>query len=343
MRKTVGILVAAIVLGFVPAALAQDSGSWPMRDFSEAAGAQYNVSDPPPPAEEPEEPGTAPGAGGGSPGTAPGSGSGSGTGGAGVPPVGGAPGGEEPSSVTVLSLGKSSDATEGDIVAALAQAGLFFRDGGELTDARIEEFLGSDLADQVASGDAEAVGRAIGRQLAAPTPLTQQVIAALTGSDVPLEPVTRLVVTQSVEAEGDVADLHKGLSSGLQESGVVLAYAERSQAGTSFVSDFKELGISTVDNVDEADGRAALIAILINVAAGAFGDKDTADAALSGGEVQVKPASAYVGPVQGDGLPGGATPYVLLLAVGIALGTWVGVGRRTVRRRRPAHAGSSRR
>ena len=120
-----------------------------------------------------------------------------------------------------------------------------------------------------------------------------------------------------------MAAFEKGVVAGFD--GVPRAYAEMASAKRSFVDAFDALGVSTVDDIDTASGKAALVAILVSGAEGNFGSKATADAKLVDGEV--RPLSATVGDSGGAPLS-----YLLLAIVFVAFMSVVGL--RPRRRRR---------
>jgi len=66
----------------------------------------------------------------------------------------------------------------------------------------------------------------------------------------------------------------------MTEQAHAVVAVERSGVGYSGVTQYREYGVSTVDNVDEVTGRVALIDILAGRARGHFGVKKTAEALL---------------------------------------------------------------
>jgi hypothetical protein len=223
-----------------------------------------------------------------------------------------------------VSFGGASDALTANIDAALRQGGITPSVTGQVTKQRVEDFLGSALAKQLSADGAEAVGRAVAELLVEPGAQTAAVLTALLGYAPQVGPATHTVFTRSGTPSGDYADFQKGIVEG--SSDVPRAYAEMSDASKSFVEAFSALGVATVDNIDTASGKAALVAILVSGAEGNFGSKPTADAKLVGGEV--KPISVTTG----EG--GGATlTYLLLGLVGVAI-LWSVLGLRPRRMHR---------
>jgi hypothetical protein len=79
--------------------------------------------------------------------------------------------------------------------------------------------------------------------------------------------------------EADTDRVERGLLRGLTRAGVVVVGAERSGDDPSQIPFFRELGLSTVDNIDQLAGRFALV-LALDGAEGSFGVKDTADGLL---------------------------------------------------------------
>ncbi len=332
---TLTVILGAMVLLCSSPALAAE---WPLRDFRQATGAQYNTTtnntttnnttttpgtstdttgddtagddtagDDSSGSDDGGPVPSAPATGGGT-GTGTGAGAGTGTAGTGVAAT---------TSVAIISFGDPGDIGD-DITAAIAQAGLTQGPSAALTKESVEAFLASDAGKALATGGAEAIGAAVAELLLAPTDSSAAALGDLFGT-APTEAITHGVFTQAAEAEGDYAAFIKGLVEGL--SSIPTAYVEGSDADPSFVDDFEELDVPTVDNIDEAAGKAALVAILVDGAETASGET----------------RSAEIGPSpfrEDEGTLGGATPFVLLLALALAAGAWVGVGMRTSRRLR---------
>jgi hypothetical protein len=83
----------------------------------------------------------------------------------------------------------------------------------------------------------------------------------------------------SAREETDVEDLEAGLLRGLQDAGVRVVGAERTDADPSSMEYFASQGLATVDNIDELPGKVALV-LALDGADGDFGVKDTADSLL---------------------------------------------------------------
>ena len=199
-----------------------------------------------------------------------------------------------------------------EIDAALTQAGLTPGPSGAITRHTVEEFLGSALARTVgAGGGAEAVGQAVAALLLHPGAQTDAVLQALLVDPVVFTAApTHAVLTRTSPATGDYGAFLDGLVKGLDE--IPRVYVELSDATTSFVKAFSQLGVSTVDDLDKAAGKDAFRAILIDGAEGNFGTKPTADSKLT--PLGVKPISAPVADGSGASLAA-AMPYLLLLAL----------------------------
>lgn len=130
-------------------------------------------------------------------------------------------------------------------------------------------------------------GRRIGWQLVEGGRLIRQVRSALfsasSGSLGQLDGIV-LVRSSSVDdLEGDdrrvAKAVEEGLVAGLVESGVSTVGVERSNTEDSQIEWFKDRGLSTVDNVDQVAGKAALVFALAG-AEGSFGVGPGVDALL---------------------------------------------------------------
>ncbi len=224
-----------------------------------------------------------------------------------------------------LSVGPASVSAQVqvEIDLALRQAGIVPGGTAAVVTKDVKRFLDSPIARRLSSGDAEDVGRAVGRLIVDPAPATAAVLQELIGYAPVLGDATHAVFTRGRAATGEVAAFEKGVVAG--SDAVPRAYVEMSSAKRSFVKAFDALGVSTVDDIDTASGKAALVAILVSGAEGNFGSKATADAKLVDGEV--RPLSATVGDSGGAPLS-----YLLLAIVFVAFMSVVGL--RPRRRRR---------
>jgi hypothetical protein len=94
-----------------------------------------------------------------------------------------------------------------------------------------------------------------------------------------------VVVMRSPSAGADEATaarldaLHDGIARGLAQTGVSVVGIEPRDSDPSYVGWYRERELSSVDNVDEMAGRAALVFVLAG-AEGAFGRRDSAQALL---------------------------------------------------------------
>jgi hypothetical protein len=280
------------------------------------------------PGSNPGNPGN-PGSNPGNPGSNPGHpGSNGGNPGSGGATQGSHPGTGGGSSATApptlrLAFGGASASLTDSIDTALRQGGIAPSSVATITKKSVERFLDSALAGQLSGDGAEAVGRAVAQLIVEPGAQSAAVLKALLGYAPDVGPATHAVFTRSGAPSGDYADFQKGVVEG--SSDVPRAYAEMSSAKKSFVKAFDALGVPTVDDIETAAGKTALVAILVAGAEGNFGSKASADAKLVGGEV--KPVS-----VTTEG--GGATlTYLLLALVGVAV-LWSVLGLRPRRLRR---------
>lgn len=234
----------------------------------------------------------------------------------------GTPAGAPPPTLRLV-FGAPDDRLDDAIDAALMQGGMPPSLPAQVKKARLVSFLDGRLADELGDGDPEAVGRAVAQLVVDPGPQTPEVLAALLGNVPQTGPATHAIFTRSSVAKGDSAQFQRGLVKG--SSGVSRAYVEMSSSATSFVGPFDALGVPTVDNLDTAAGRAALVAILVSGAEGNFGAKQSADSKLVDGEV--RPMSAVT---RGSFDP--RVGYVLVLVVVAFLWSVLGLRPRRVRR-----------
>jgi hypothetical protein len=124
----------------------------------------------------------------------------------------------------------------------------------------------------------EDFGKRIGVQLTRPGKLLENerraLFSTVAGSTGPYDGIV-IARNTSKDIKGD--DLHrlnafeKGLTQGLTSRNVPVVGVEHSDADPSQVPWFRDQGISTVDNLDQTAGRAAMVFLLAGSTDGAFG------------------------------------------------------------------------
>ncbi len=228
--------------------------------------------------------------------------------------------------VTLNFGGRTPRLLRVQIAATLAQAGLAQQQTTS-TQRDVKDFLASPLAEELAGAGAGpgAIGRAVARSILHPTAQTPRLMRALFGTQSVGATPTLAIFTRTAGVAGDARRFEDGIVRGLED--VPHGYAELSDADPSFVKQFMKLEVPTVDNLDTAAGRAAMIAILTAGAVGNFGTKATADSRLT--SAGVKPLAVHV-PVPGDSGPslGALGAYVLLFAVIVGGLAWALPARR---------------
>lgn len=130
-------------------------------------------------------------------------------------------------------------------------------------------------------------GERIGRQWVEGGQLVERVRPALTGSfSGDLTPLDAIVVARAEPAEdrpqdeaGWSDDLEDGFVEGLAAADRPVVGVERGETDPSQVAWYRDRDLTSVDDVDDIAGRAALVFALAG-AEGAFGTKDTAEAIL---------------------------------------------------------------
>lgn len=195
-----------------------------------------------------------------------------------------------------FAFGPLSDETEEDIQAAVERAGFVFEQQPLSSPDAVKEFLDSELADSFGS-DPQAVGRALGAQLVAGTPLAQDAFAALFGDEAEFEPVARVVLTKDIKLSDAESKFLDGLAEGFLSTDIPLAFAEQSDADPSNAKLFEDFGVLVVDNIETEDGKADLAAILTG-------------AVTTQEQVAIDRASAIV--TEDSGGTAGTVPWVLL-------------------------------
>lgn len=266
--------------------------------------------------------------------------------GAGAPTGGGAPttgtavGGTTCSTkVAILTLGNEDDEAFDSVVKATGEPA-YSADVRQRIPAR-GLFAGLDEASS-ATAFLRAAGQRFGAGLGEQTTVyLDGARVAMTDLEGELQKVGGVVLIAS-EPSGSLDDgersrrtaLLTGFVRGLLErraACVLRAVAvETTDADPTQLALFQDLGLSTVDNVDERVGRQALLAVLAGYT-GDFGRKDAADALLptgpDGKPVRLSTASS----IQEAGGAGGATLYIVLL---MGLLTFAGLAVTADRRRR---------
>lgn len=125
--------------------------------------------------------------------------------------------------------------------------------------------LGRDFGTQLVLGGRSAIVEAL-----APTVLEERV-----GND--RRPLDGVIVVRTVKPQsGGTAQFLAGLYAGLVRAGIPVVGAEEKGAATSAVPAFARAGMSTVDDVDDRTGRAALVLLLAGAQRGQYGVKASA-------------------------------------------------------------------
>ena len=193
--------------------------------------------------------------------------------------------------VGVVFLGRTSDAMVGNVREALRETGGRLRtvvtvrepvDVGGLA----EGAKGTRYERLAQDGDLlEPLGRRLGVQMVEGGRLLGRVARPLFSTRAgPLRPLDAVVVVRDpASLEGEAADrrdaLEDGLVRGLREAGARATGVETRDTDPSQVPWYRDRDLSTVDNVDDTAGQAALVFVLAG-AEGDYGVKDTADALL---------------------------------------------------------------
>lgn len=95
-----------------------------------------------------------------------------------------------------------------------------------------------------------------------------------------LEALDGLIIVRGAPEEGDAPEnLVKGLAEGAEESGLPAVGIELTSTSPSNIGWYRDRGLTSVDNVDEVAGRAALV-FALQGAEGAYGVKGSAQALL---------------------------------------------------------------
>jgi hypothetical protein len=191
-------------------------------------------------------------------------------------------------SVALIGLGNvDTGALNEDVESALSPSGAELSLVGTLREPPDGDGLVGAVLPRRQSGTAgerlELAAERIGDQLARGGELPGDVRSALFSSfSGTLEDLDAAVVVRSNPAglnareEVDVDLLERGVIHGMQAAGTRVVGAEVVDVDPSSIDFFDDLGLSTVDNVDQLPGRVALV-LALEGADGNFGVKDTAD------------------------------------------------------------------
>jgi hypothetical protein len=201
--------------------------------------------------------------------------------------------------VAVVFLGPADGSVRAEVEAALADA-----DGGapasvialdvpvdaaDLQASLEDDELLASYADE--GGDFSDLGRELGRELveAEETPLWDALATRLVEerSGTISNPMDSVVVVHSwtPPAAGDdeeaaasdaTASLMDGLVSGLDGTNVPVVGVAASGDPTEVIDFYRDRGLSSVDNIDEAEGHLALALLLAGAEPGQYGLRDTA-------------------------------------------------------------------
>jgi hypothetical protein len=129
--------------------------------------------------------------------------------------------------------------------------------------------LGRELGAEFAHGEATPLWNVLGPRL----------VEEKRGSAKP--PADGIVVVRTVKPQqGVTAQFLSGLFTGLSSAGIPAVGVEKSDTTPSAIPVYRDRGLSGVDDIDLATGRAALALMLAGAATGHYGTADDADAVL---------------------------------------------------------------
>jgi hypothetical protein len=139
------------------------------------------------------------------------------------------------------------------------------------------------LAAYAADDQLDELGHAMGQEFAAGTEtplwnaLESLIVEQKDGS--PQRPADGVIVVRTVPAQiGATAVFLQGLYSGMKDVGVPAVGVEVADGDGTAIKAFKKAGLSTVDDIDTAVGKLALVILLSEPAVtGDYGTKTTAD------------------------------------------------------------------
>jgi hypothetical protein len=187
--------------------------------------------------------------------------------------------------IGVVFLGQASDEINNEVENALADSG-----GKKVGAVQVREPLAADdlgsratgtRYETLATGDDqlwEDFGKRMGVQLTHPGKLLtrerRSLFSAVAGSTGPYDGI---VIARNVPDDIKGDDLHRlnsfetGLMRGLTSRNVPVVGVEHADADPSQVPWYRDHGVSTVDNLDQTAGQAALVFLLAGNTDGAFG------------------------------------------------------------------------
>jgi hypothetical protein len=178
-----------------------------------------------------------------------------------------------------------------DLNAALAPAGARLTQVGSLqeppdTEALIDSLLtdaqrGAPEDEQFALA-AERAGRLLAGRGDLEAGLRQTLMSEYSGNPDGIDAVVLARARSDdlpAREEANMDELEAGVIRGLRDAGVRVVGAEREDTDPSSIEYFDELGLATVDSIDQLPGKVALV-LALDGADGNFGVKDTADSLL---------------------------------------------------------------
>jgi Copper transport outer membrane protein, MctB len=193
--------------------------------------------------------------------------------------------------VALVGLGALGEDVSGDVQDALAPSGARLGEVAVVVEppdvGAISDALIGDRGRALPRGEALAVAaRRAGRLLVGGGgrfgAVREALLSRYSGSPVGVDAVV-LVRDRPDELEprddADTGTLEQSLIEGMSRAGAQIVGVERTDVEDSSIGFFQEQDVSSVDNVDQVAGRAALVWTL-DGAEGSFGVKETADALL---------------------------------------------------------------
>jgi hypothetical protein len=192
--------------------------------------------------------------------------------------------------IAVIFVGSFGGGVRTDVTRALSDAGLTAGQQFRLRALKvpidgpqIDKILAKhpDVGPFTGPGRFEALGRALGQELmlGGDTPLwnalTDSLVEQQAGGT--KDPADGVIVVRTAAPQRDGTSRYlQGLYSGLASTGVPAVGVEGTNAAVSAVPIFRQAGLSTVDDVDTAAGKLALVFLLRGAPGGQYGLKKTA-------------------------------------------------------------------